>query len=235
MVRLNLVYYGQHTPETDALILRIKPQYIIANPPHGLWGEIYGYDTASLLQGVAACQSAGIKVIGYITGGYEGKGSGSSMVPYYYSLKLNLRMIKNMAEIDHVNGVFIDECSAFPNPTAREYLRELTTLARSYGLITWGNVGRDEFDPWFFTGGGFDLMTSTEQWQSQQLSRVQSEWGYRISVTGFKATYTAQDAVELTLDAWKKGIAYCYISNDEYASLPVWLEEYASLLRKQTG
>lgn len=230
-LKLSLVYYGKHEPEVDSRIIKALPEYVIANPPHGLWGEAYGYNTWWLLQNISLYQKAGIKVIGYITGGYEGKGSGGGIEPQWYSLELNKKLIKNMAEIDHVDGVMIDECSAFPNEGSKKYLKELTDLAHSYSLITWGNVGQDEFDPWYFTEGRFDLMKSTEKWQGQSINKVQEEWGSRISVTGFDSEYTAGDAYRLTIDAWEKGIAYCYISNTGYSSLPTWFEEYVQSLR----
>jgi len=36
MLRINLIFYGAHTPEIDARILGILPTYVIINPPHGL-------------------------------------------------------------------------------------------------------------------------------------------------------------------------------------------------------
>ena len=231
-MRLNLKSYGNHSPIYDARILSVRPEYVIDNPPHGLWGEIYGYDTERLLHNIAEYQTAGIKVIGYITSGYEGTGSDGGIDPYWYSLELNEMLIKNMAELDHVDGVFIDECSAYPDASSKNYLKKLTDLAHSYGLITWGNTGVDQFDEWFFTDGGFDLMQSSENWRGQSLSEVQREWGHRISVTGFNASYTAQDAYNLTIDAWEKGLAYCYINDAEYISIASWFEEYAALLRE---
>ena len=226
-MRLNLVYYGAHTPAIDARIRKIKPQYVIMNTLHGLWGEIY---SRNVLQDTTDYKAAGTKVIGYLTAGYEGAGSTGNIDPKWYTLETNLRLIKNMAEIDHVDGIFIDECSAFPGNSSRTYLKTLTDLAHSYGLITWGNVGQDLFDTWYFTEGGFDLMQSSEDWQGQDLSHVQRDWGYRISVTGYKSTYTAQDAFNLTIDAWKKGLAYCYINDAGYDSISSWLEEYTGLL-----
>jgi hypothetical protein len=223
--------YGNHSPEYDARVLAIRPQFVIDNPPHGLWGEKSGYNNRELLQNVADYQAAGIKVIGYITAGYETKGSESGMEKRYYTLEMNTKLIKNMAELDHVDGVFIDECTAFPNSASKDYLKELTTFARSFGLITWGNTGENNFDPWFFTDGGFDYMQSTEDWHGQPLTRVQSEWGSRISVTGFRSTYTVSDAFALTVDAWKKGIAFCYINSDEYTVIAPWFEEYSAMLR----
>ena len=232
LVRLSIVFYGDHTPEYDTRILNIRPEYVISNLPHGIYGEVYGYDHDGLLQNIAEYQAAGIKVIGYITAGYEGTDSPGTD-PYYYTLKMNKQMIRNMAEIDHVDGVFLDECSAYPDKRSKKYLRELTDLTHSYGLITWGNVGEDQFDEWFFTEGGFDLMNSTEAWHGQNLSQVQQDWGHRISVIGFKSRYTARDAFELTIDAWEKGLAYCYISSNdpEYQTIPPWCEEYVTLLR----
>ncbi len=231
MTRINMKSYGNHDATYDARILKILPEYVVDNTPHGLWGEIQGHDNPLLLQDPAKYQAAGIRVIGYLTGGYEGQGCKQCLDPKWYSLEMNKTMIKNMAELDKVDGVFIDECTAFPNSTSRAYLRELTTFAHSLGLITWGNTGLDDFDPWYFTDGGFDFMQSTEDWQGQPLTGVQREWGCRISVTGFRPYYTAEDAFRLTVDAWEKGIAFCYINNNEYQVIAPWFEEYAAKLR----
>jgi len=105
-------------------------------------------------------------------------------------------------------------------------------MAHSFGLITWGNAGLAQFDSWFFTRGGFDLMHSDENWHGQALSPVQRDWGYRISVTGANPSYTAQDAYTMTINAWQKGLAYCYINDKGYDSLAPWFEDYANLLQK---
>jgi hypothetical protein len=225
---LVIYFYGGHTPAIDSRILSARPQYAIINSLHGLWGEISSPGT---LQDASAYQAVGIKVIGYLTSGYEGQGSAGKLDPQWYTLEMNQKLIRNMAEIDQLDGVFIDECSAFPDQNSRNYLKTLTDLAHSYGLIAWGNVGLAQFDSWFFTQGGFDLMQSDENWKGQDLSPVQSDWGYRTSVTGSNPAYTARDAYDLTIKAWQKGLAYSYISDTDYASLPSWFDDYFSLLK----
>jgi hypothetical protein len=227
--------YIRHDQDFDARILSVRPEYVVGNPLHGVWGEWSadnGQDTSWLLHDVERYQNEGIKVIGYITAGYEGWGSAGGLPQSYCSLETNKRLIKNMAEIDHVDGIFIDELTAEPWDSSKEYLKELTDLAHSYGLITWGNAGVDEFDEWFFTEGGFDFMHSSETWRGQDLSEVQREWGHRISVTGFDPSYTAKDAFELTVDAWEKGLAFCYINDEGYSSIAPWFEEYVAMLRE---
>src|SRR4030065_2404564 len=85
MLRMNMKSYGNHNATYDSRILAIKPELVIDNPPHGLYGEMEenqypgeGYTASWLLQNVAGYQAAGIKVIGYITSGYEGRGGGDS-------------------------------------------------------------------------------------------------------------------------------------------------------------
>lgn len=228
MLRINLIFYGAHTPEIDSRILRIRPQYVVINSPHGLWGEIAG---TSICQNIAAYKAAGIKVIGYITAGYEEARSNGSIDRKWYTLEMNQTLINKMAEIDLVDGVFIDECSSFPGPGSQTYLKTLTDVAHSHGLLTWGNVGEARFDTWFFTKGGFDLMQSNEDWDGQSLSHVQRDWGNWISVTGSKPGCTAQDAFNLTVTAWQLGLAYCYVTDSGYTAIPSWLEDYASLLQ----
>jgi Spherulation-specific family 4 len=229
LLRINLVYYGRHTPEIDSRIIGAQPQYVIVNTPHGLWGEIYGND---IMQNIPAYKRAGIKVIGYLTAGYEGKGSAGKIEAKWSALETNVELIKNMAEIDKVDGVFIDECTSFPGVKAKDYLTTLTNIAHKYGLLAWGNPGEAKFDAWYFGAGGFDLMQSNENWRGQKLSPVQREWGSRISVTGNNPKLTAEDAFKLTVNAREKGLGYCYISNSGYTVLPSWLEEYTALLSK---
>jgi hypothetical protein len=224
----NLYYYGPHTPDVNSRILAAKPQYVVINSANGLWGQIPG---SNILRDLSDYKRAGIKVIGYITSGYEGTGSAGNIDAKLYTLEMNQTLIKKMAGIDHIDGVFIDECSPFPSHKAQIYLKTLTDLAHNLGLITWGNVGVPQFDSWFFTRGGFDLMQSDEDWRGQELSQVQRDWGYRISVTGVNPVYTMQDALNLTLDARKKGLAFCYITDMGYTSLAPWFEEYAGLLQ----
>ncbi len=230
---LAVIYYGYATAPAIASILGVRPQYFISNTAHGLWGEMSGHGQ-NIFQDIAPFKQAGTKVIGYITAGYEGKSSGGRIDAKWYSLETNKKLIQDMAEIDGVDGVFIDECSDFPKEKDKAYLKELTTLAHSYNLITWGNVGMSNFDPLYFTDGGFDMVHANENWRAQNISKVQTDWGYRISVTGFNSKYTAQDAYNLTVNAWRKGLAYCYITNTSlgYNSLPPWLSEYADLLKQ---
>ena len=225
--RVNLVYYGTHTPETDRRIIAACPAYAIVNTPHGLWGRL---SVTGILQDIPAYQAAGIKVIGYLTGGYETTGSAGRVPRETYSLTANLEKIDDMAKLDRVDGVFIDECSQFPDERSKAYLSRLTTFAHKKKLITWGNVGLARFDPWFFTNGGFDFMHSNEDWNGQNISSVQRAWGNRITVTGQGLYSSPVDAAALTKDAWKKGLAYCYLCAG-YTTLPSWLEDYVALLR----
>ena len=232
MLRINLIYYGNHTPKIDARILKIRPQYVIINSPHSLWGEVSG---VNVLRDIAEYKTAGIKVFGYITGGYEGSGSNGILSRKWYTMEMNQTLIKNMAVIDLVDGIFIDECNSFPGPDSRVYLKNLTDAAHRYGLLTWGNVGEAQLSNWFFTGGGFDMMHSDEDWSGRSLSQVQHDWGNWISVSGIKPGYNARDAFNLTIKAWQMGLAYCYITDFGYTSIPAWLEDYADLLKHYEG
>ena len=232
MVKLNLIYYGIHNNEVEQQILNVCPEFLISNTMHGLWGAIFGEDTNWLLHDVTAYNEAQIKVIGYITGGYEGRRSTGGIDPFWYSLEKNMGYITNMAVIDQVDGIFIDECTAMPDGPSKNYLQALTEHAHSHGLITWGNVGVDSFDPWYLTDGGFDFIHSTEAWCDKDLTSVQSIYGKRLSVAGLMtSTTTLEEAVHLTIRALQKGIAYCYIT-PAYTMLPEWLVNYALEIRK---
>ena len=162
---MNMKSYGNHSASYDARIESIRPEYVIDNPLNGPYGKLYG-GGSWLLQPdtIARWQSLGIKVIGYITAGYEGDGTEGGEPVSFSELEFNKQCIRDMAQIDGVDGVFIDECSPYPENNSRRsnYLTELTSLAHSLGLITWGNTGLDSFSSWFFTDGGFDLMQSSE-------------------------------------------------------------------------
>jgi len=104
-VRLNMKSYGDHDTEYDARIIRICPEYVIDNPPHGLYGEMEGYNDPFLLQNISGYQAVGIKVIGYISSGYEGAGGDDKYDLHWYSLEINEKLIRNMANEDHIDGV----------------------------------------------------------------------------------------------------------------------------------
>lgn len=230
ILRLNVIYYGPHTPEVDRVIIRAKPQYAVINPPHGLYGEMRGYDNPWLLQNLADYHAAGIKLIGYLTAGYEGIQSGGQLDRSWFTIETVRKLVRNMAELDRIDGIFLDEISAYPDRFSKEYMKEVNSFAHNLGLLTWGNVGIDWFDPWLLNEGGLDLIHCTEHWQGGNINPLQKEWGKRISVSGFARHYTSKNAVKLTREAWKKGLAFCYINNTEYMSLAPWFAEYADML-----
>lgn len=256
VVRLNMKSYGNHDTLSlsnllgnvpyDQRILYIRPQFCIDNPAHGLYGEMenpkYTATWLLLKPMIQQYQAAGIKVIGYITCGYEGAGGGDHYALSWYSLSMQKKLVTNMATLDGVDGVFVDECSEQPGTAKKSYHRELVAHIHSYvspsghRLLAWGNTGVDSFNGAFYFGdAGYDYMQSSESWIGQTLSATQQTYGSRISVTGFKRTYTAQQAYNLTIDAWNKGLAFCYINNVEYVSISPWFEEYANMLKAVPG
>lgn len=232
--RINMYSYGSHSVAYDARLLNIRPAYLIDNTAHGYWGEYTrSYSSSSLLQNVAGMKAAGMKVIGYTSSGYEGRGGGApaSMT----TLDLVKKQVYNMARLDGVDGVFIDETDGWPNAAQKDYLKQLSDYAHSLGVSIWANPGVNSFDPWYFNAGGYDFVQSTEQWRGAALSSVQLQYGSHISVAGFAASYTVDDAVRLTQDAWNKGIKFCYINTGEYTSMAPWFEDYAARLRALPG
>jgi len=115
-VRLNLVYYGRHEPEIDARIVAAAPDYAIVNTPHGLWGEVQGCETPLCLPNPAGYHAAGIKVMGYLTGGYEGTGSGGRLEPEFYSLDFNRRIIEVMSAGTALTEYSSTNAAAIPIP-----------------------------------------------------------------------------------------------------------------------
>ena len=51
------------------------------------------------------------------------------------TLAANEQSITDMAKIDGVNGVFIDECSAFPDQKGKDYLTALASLATVWACL----------------------------------------------------------------------------------------------------
>jgi hypothetical protein len=198
----------------------------VANTGHGLWAEVNGRDTEGLLEGVRALQEAGIRVLGYLTSGYGGKGSSGALDPQWCTLETNQRLARNMASLDGVDGVFIDECSAHPDDGEKAYYRQLACSARSHGLTVWGNAGLNDFDPWYFTDGEFDFMNSTELWDGQEVTPLQSDWGWRMSVIALGPEHDLGEALRLTTEAYRQGLAYCYVTTS-YLQLPPWTEQLA--------
>jgi len=70
------------TPAIDLRIAALNPQYAIINSAHGLWGQI---DGNNVLQNIEPYRTANIKVISYITSGYEGKGSAGKLDAKWYT------------------------------------------------------------------------------------------------------------------------------------------------------
>jgi hypothetical protein len=128
---------------------------------------------------------------------------------------MNKKLITNMATIDHVDGVFIDECSAFPNSTSKTCLKALSDHSRSYGLIVWMNVGVDNFDEWYFTANVADFVQSSEAWRGQSLTPVQDKWGSRIGVTGYRSSCTAQDVYRLTTNGINQMKSCCRTTSNK--------------------
>ena len=97
--KLNLVYYGNHDAEVYAAIIEARPEFLIGNTAHGLWGAINSHSADWLLQDTAKFKATGIKVIGYITAGYEGQGSNGDISSGLYTQEKNLEFISDMAEM----------------------------------------------------------------------------------------------------------------------------------------
>lgn len=223
-----LVYYGHHSEAIDARIIAARPEFLAANTAHGLWAAVHG-KSDSLLRNVPELQSAGIRVLGYLTSGYGGTGTSGTLDPLWYALDTNKQFITSMAELDRVDGIFADECPAYPDEAQKEYCRELAAFAHDSGLTVWGNVGESEFDPWYLSDGGYDLINTTEQWDGSATT-VQEDWGPRISVISAGGSPALDEAVSLARDAHRSGLAFCYVTNS-YTELPSWLDAYAGYLR----
>jgi len=91
-------------------------------------------------------------------------------------------------------------------------------------LITWGNVGVDDFDEWLLKHGGFDMVHASEIWHGQAISRVEKRWGSRVSVSGPGRARTVQEAVALTRNAWDKGLGIAMSATPATPGCPIgWM------------
>jgi len=146
--RMHIFSYGGHTAEYDALLLATVPKYLIDNTAHSFWGEYTGnYSSPALLQNVQGMKDAGMIVIGYTTGAYEGSFSGGpNDKPYLFTVEAVKQQIYNMIVLDGCDGVFIDECSPYPaaGSQKRQYLKALADYAHSLGGLIWFNVGMND-------------------------------------------------------------------------------------------
>lgn len=224
-----VVYYGPHISSVDERILEARPAYLVANTAHGLWAEVNGNTAGRPLEDAGVLQQAGIKVLSYLTSGYGGRGSAGSLDPQWYSLATIQRLLKSAAGQDQVDGVFVDECPAYPDGGQKDYYRQLTSMARCHGLTVWGNVGENDFDPWYFTDARFDFMNSSERWEGEELTPVQSQWRQRISIISLEAGHSLEEALGIFKEARRYGFACCCVTTS-YLELPEWTEELAITL-----
>ncbi|MDD5039351.1 MAG: spherulation-specific family 4 protein, partial [Dehalococcoidales bacterium] len=192
--RLALVYYGPHEPEASTTIddsLRdAQPEYLIVATESGYWHV--NYPDTSFLSDTRISSFQGsydINVIGYTTTAIQDPNYPNDPTKRIYEARPVqdvLDEIEGMAENDSVRGVFIDECTSFPDSTKKSYHQQLTDLADELGIIIWANVGVASFDPWYLTDGGYDFVNSVETWQDdEELTAVQQTWASRISVLGY--------------------------------------------------
>lgn len=80
------------------------------------------------------------------------------------------------------------------------------------------------------------MVHSTEHWAlGQWPSSSQQTYGSQITVCGFGGHVTLQYAIDATIDAYNKGLAYCYMCESEYQLLPSWLPQYADAIRAWQG
>lgn len=224
-----MVYYGPHIGSVDERILEARPAYLVANTAHGLWTQVNGNTTGRPLEDAAVLQQAGIKVLSYLTSGYGGRGSAGSLDSRWCSLATLERLMESAAGQDRVDGVFVDECPAFPDGGQKDYYRQLTSMAQCHGLTVWGNVGQNDFDPWYFTDAGFDFMNSSERWDGEELTPVQSRWRQRISIISLEAGHSLEAALDIFKEARRRGFAGCCVTTS-YLELPEWTGELALML-----
>ncbi len=197
-----LVYYGWHSSTVDQRIVNAKPEILIANTPAGLW---HGNTNSAYFQ------SRGIKVFSYITANYD-----------QYSLSQNYALINAIAA-EGTYGIFVDQS----NPTATSYNTQICAYAHSKGLKVILNPGMPYINAGLYSIADFVL--TDEHYQGRAPMAVEVGYLNQTIVVGF-GNWTVQQAATYSNTAWAKGFRYTWHEQAEYTALPVWLEQYISLL-----
>jgi hypothetical protein len=197
-----LVYYGWHSSTVDQRIVNAKPEILIANTPAGLW---HGNTNSAYFQ------SRGIKVFSYLTANYD-----------QYSLSQNYSLINAIAA-EGTYGIFVDQA----NPTATSYNTQICAYAHSKGLKVILNPGMPYINAGLYSIADFIL--TDEHYQGRAPMAVEVGHLNQTIVVGF-GDWTVQQAATYSNTAWAKGFRYTWHEQAEYTALPVWLEQYISLL-----
>jgi hypothetical protein len=203
---LALVYYGWNTSTTDQKIVNAHPSILIGNTPAGYW---HGNTNSTFFQ------SQGISVFSYIYAGYD-----------QYSLSQNYTLINAIAA-EGTKGVFVD-CA---NPSATSYNTQLCAYAHSKGLLVILNPGMPYINANMYDIA--DYVVTDEHYQGRSPVAVEAGHLNQTIVLGY-GDWTAQQAASYTNAAWAKGFKYSW-HDQNYNTLPTWLETYTSLLSSQVG
>ena len=204
---LAMVYYGQHDSYTDQRIVNARPEFLIDNTPAGFW-----HGTCDS----AYFQSFGIKVFSYIDASYGAR-----------SLSSNYVLIDAIAA-EGTYGVFMDQAS----PSATIYNQSIYNYAKSRGLVVMINPGMPYVDASIYSVA--DYVMTDEHYQGRPPTAVEAAHLSQTVVIGFGAT-SGQQAAAWSNAAWSNGFPYTWHEAIEYMSLPVWMEEYISLLTPPSG
>ncbi len=208
---LAMVNYATHNDNvTNAVMTSIKnamPAILIDNTDHSLWGLSGGYGGTNNCS-VSAYTVLGIGVYGYLTGGYEGTSYGDARD----NVTLNVARVNDMATIDGVTGVFLDEVSAFPDAADKVYLEAIETEADAHGLKLIFNTGVSTFDDTYLMAHADYVMTD-ESYSNRAPTSDESPWLSRIIVINNGAT-TVTNALTYTSNAWiTNGFGYTWMTD----------------------
>ncbi|MGI2336713.1 MAG: hypothetical protein ACRKGH_08780 [Dehalogenimonas sp.] len=216
-VSINMIYYGWHSPATEAAIINANPTFLVSNSPAGPWRGNAN---------ISKFTAAGIKYFEYIDGGYEGTRRGGIPV----DLQSNLNYITAAAAAG-AYGIFLDQVSEGIWTTPNwSYLQQISAKARSLGLKIVFNTGQNSWSDQLMTY--CDYINSSEQWSNASLTASQQKWASRTWLLR-EGVYDATTAANLTQGAWSKGVLAAYVT-PAYASLAYWLPSYVSLISPYT-
>lgn len=213
MIPLAVVAYWDWTTSITNAVVAALPDIVITNTPGGYWKGNCN---------PAAFTSHGIKILSYITGGYEGDEYSGN--PTEDALASNIARIDAIA-LDGSTGVFLDEVSSTLNSARKTYLTAIRNECLAKGLLLAINPGDSSFDTWLF--GIADYVMTDEQYAGSAASTTEKTNLAKCIVVGYSSNMTAALADQYSNAAITAGFGHTYHCND-YNDFPSWFATYVS-------
>ncbi len=195
-----ILYYGPMDSSAVGRIASVHPSIAIINS-----------DTSGISSsGVSQLHSAGTKIIGYMSIGYNG-------VPLSDAISHAKSILGSGAD-----GVFVDNS----NPSGDSYLSQLYSAVKGSGGIVICNPGMVYLDESVMST--CDIVSFEHQWRSAgQISWLHNYPATRYLGLNSNGGSGVGDPSQNLADAHSMGISYQY-STTEFTTLPDWIGIYSS-------